>query len=159
MTRRRSEEPPPSYSSAFLRGPGGSTQLPAAGSSLGVSRSRRPGVRVWAPALHRPFPFLGPSRPSTSSDLGLLRPQPTPPRYRHRRREITSGVTPHPAAEVRETDTGGEVKKALNGARQMKIMMERRETEHAQLMKTLKKCKEEKQVPSLKTTVLKHVRL
>lgn len=40
----------------------------------------------------------------------------------------------------------------------MKIMMERRETEHAQLMKTLKKCKEEKQVPSLKTTVLKHVR-
>nr|XP_048289638.1 clusterin-like protein 1 [Myodes glareolus] len=44
-----------------------------------------------------------------------------------------------------ETDTGGEVKKALNGARQMKIMMERRETEHAQLMKTLKKCKEEKQ--------------
>jgi hypothetical protein len=31
----------------------------------------------------------------------------------------------------------------------MKIMMERREKEHAKLMKTLEKCKEEKQAPSL----------
>lgn len=49
-----------------------------------------------------------------------------------------------------ETDIGGEVKKALIGIKQMKIMMEKREEEHAKLMKTLRKCKEEKQVPSLK---------
>lgn len=53
---------------------------------------------------------------------------------------------------------GAQKTSEVTGVRQMKIMMERRETEHAQLMKTLKKCKEEKQVPSLKTTVLKHVR-
>ncbi|XP_027240971.1 clusterin-like protein 1 [Cricetulus griseus] len=43
--------------------------------------------------------------------------------------------------EVEETD----MKKALIGIKQMKIIMERREEEHSKLMKTLKKCKEEKQ--------------
>ncbi|XP_008158346.2 clusterin-like protein 1 [Eptesicus fuscus] len=38
-----------------------------------------------------------------------------------------------------------EVKKALIGMKQMKIMMERREEEHTNLMTTLKKCREEKQ--------------
>ncbi|XP_031224816.1 clusterin-like protein 1 isoform X2 [Mastomys coucha] len=47
--------------------------------------------------------------------------------------------------KVGETDVEEEVKKALIGIKQMKIMMERREEEHAKLMKTLKKCKEEKQ--------------
>ncbi|XP_052606565.1 clusterin-like protein 1 [Peromyscus californicus insignis] len=47
--------------------------------------------------------------------------------------------------EVGETDIGGEVKKALIGIKQMKVMMEKREEEHAKLMKTLRKCKEEKQ--------------
>nr|Q3ZRW6.1 RecName: Full=Clusterin-like protein 1; Flags: Precursor [Mus musculus]AAT81477.1 clusterin-like protein 1 [Mus musculus] len=47
--------------------------------------------------------------------------------------------------EVGEADVEGEVKKALIGIKQMKIMMERREEEHAKLMKALKKCKEEKQ--------------
>ncbi|XP_052049675.1 clusterin-like protein 1 [Apodemus sylvaticus] len=47
--------------------------------------------------------------------------------------------------EVGEADVEGKVKKALIGIKQMKIMMERREEEHAKLMKTLKKCKEEKQ--------------
>ncbi|XP_062932487.1 clusterin-like protein 1 [Cynocephalus volans] len=37
------------------------------------------------------------------------------------------------------------VKKALIGVKQMKIIMERREEEHSNLMKTLKKCREEKQ--------------
>ncbi|EGW14384.1 Clusterin-like protein 1 [Cricetulus griseus] len=44
--------------------------------------------------------------------------------------------------EVEETD----MKKALIGIKQMKIIMERREEEHSKLMKTLKKCKEEKQM-------------
>ncbi|KAL6084641.1 hypothetical protein STEG23_022876, partial [Scotinomys teguina] len=48
--------------------------------------------------------------------------------------------------EVGETDIEGEVKKAFIGIKQMKIMMERREEEHAKLMKTLRKCKEEKQM-------------
>jgi hypothetical protein len=53
----------------------------------------------------------------------------------------------------------GEVKAALLGIRQMKIMMERRENEHTKLMKTLRKCKEEKQVQQLKITpVLRHIR-
>ena len=43
-----------------------------------------------------------------------------------------------------------EVKKALIGMKQMKILMERREEEHSKLMRTLKKCREEKQVQSLK---------
>ncbi|XP_029416413.1 clusterin-like protein 1 [Nannospalax galili] len=42
-------------------------------------------------------------------------------------------------------DAGGEVEKALIGIKQMKILMERREEEHTKLMKTLRKCKEEKQ--------------
>ncbi|CAK6447774.1 unnamed protein product [Pipistrellus nathusii] len=44
-------------------------------------------------------------------------------------------------------DTGAdeEVKKALIGMKQMKIVMERREEEHTNLMTTLKKCREEKQ--------------
>ncbi|XP_008561478.1 PREDICTED: clusterin-like protein 1 [Galeopterus variegatus] len=37
------------------------------------------------------------------------------------------------------------VKKALIGVKQMKIIMERRGEEHSNLMKTLKKCREEKQ--------------
>ncbi|MBZ3887171.1 Clusterin-like protein 1 [Sciurus carolinensis] len=48
-------------------------------------------------------------------------------------------------SEAGEIDVDGEVKKALIGIKQMKIMMERREEEHTKLMKTLKKCKEEKQ--------------
>ncbi|XP_034339669.1 clusterin-like protein 1 isoform X3 [Arvicanthis niloticus] len=47
--------------------------------------------------------------------------------------------------EVGDADADGELKKALIGIKQMKTMMERREEEHAKLMKTLKKCKEEKQ--------------
>ncbi|XP_073925636.1 clusterin-like protein 1 [Castor canadensis] len=47
--------------------------------------------------------------------------------------------------EAGELDVDGEVKAALLGIRQMKIMMERRENEHTKLMKTLRKCKEEKQ--------------
>ncbi|XP_051009652.1 clusterin-like protein 1 [Acomys russatus] len=46
--------------------------------------------------------------------------------------------------EVGEADVG-EVKTALIGIKQMKIMMESREEEYAKLMKTLKKCNEEKQ--------------
>nr|XP_013012573.2 clusterin-like protein 1 [Cavia porcellus] len=48
-------------------------------------------------------------------------------------------------SEAGEIDVDGEVKIALIGIKQMKIMMERREEEHSKLMKTLKKCKEEKQ--------------
>ena len=48
--------------------------------------------------------------------------------------------------EAGDIDGDEEVKKALIGMKQMKIMMERREEEHTNLMKTLKKCKEEKQV-------------
>ncbi|KAG3294121.1 clusterin like 1, transcript variant X2 [Ictidomys tridecemlineatus] len=48
-------------------------------------------------------------------------------------------------SEAGETDGDGEVKKALIGIKQMKLMMERREEEHTKLMTTLKKCKEEKQ--------------
>ncbi|XP_054439803.1 LOW QUALITY PROTEIN: clusterin-like protein 1 [Pteronotus mesoamericanus] len=44
-----------------------------------------------------------------------------------------------------EIDVDEEVKKALVGMKQMKIMMERREEEHTNLMKTLKKCREGKQ--------------
>lgn len=49
-------------------------------------------------------------------------------------------------SEVGDIDVDEEVKKALIGMKQMKIMMERREEEHTNLMKTLKKCREEKQV-------------
>ncbi|NP_001003135.2 clusterin-like protein 1 isoform X3 [Canis lupus baileyi] len=48
-------------------------------------------------------------------------------------------------SEAGDIDVDEEVKKALIGMKQMKIMMERREEEHTNLMKTLKKCKEEKQ--------------
>ncbi|XP_066209365.1 clusterin-like protein 1 isoform X2 [Saccopteryx leptura] len=48
-------------------------------------------------------------------------------------------------AEAGEIDVDEEVKKALIGMKKMKIMMERREEEHTSLMKTLKKCREEKQ--------------
>ncbi|KAF6302765.1 clusterin like 1 [Rhinolophus ferrumequinum] len=44
-----------------------------------------------------------------------------------------------------EIDIDEEVKAALIGMKQMKIMMGRREEEHTNLMKTLKKCREEKQ--------------
>ncbi|XP_005372737.1 PREDICTED: clusterin-like protein 1 isoform X5 [Chinchilla lanigera] len=49
-------------------------------------------------------------------------------------------------SEAGETDVDGEVKTALIGIKQMKIMMERRAEEHSKLMKTLKKCRGEKQV-------------
>ncbi|KFO27108.1 Thymidylate synthase [Fukomys damarensis] len=49
-------------------------------------------------------------------------------------------------SEAEEIDVVGEVTKALIGIKQMKIMMERRAEEHTKLVKTLKKCKEEKQV-------------
>ncbi|XP_010637001.1 LOW QUALITY PROTEIN: clusterin-like protein 1 [Fukomys damarensis] len=48
-------------------------------------------------------------------------------------------------SEAEEIDVVGEVTKALIGIKQMKIMMERRAEEHTKLVKTLKKCKEEKQ--------------
>ncbi|XP_047553266.1 clusterin-like protein 1 [Lutra lutra] len=48
-------------------------------------------------------------------------------------------------SEAGDIDVEEEVKKALIGMKQMKIMMERREEEHTNLMKTLKKCREEKQ--------------
>ncbi|XP_057556431.1 clusterin-like protein 1 [Hippopotamus amphibius kiboko] len=44
-----------------------------------------------------------------------------------------------------EIDVDEEVKKALIGMKQMKMLMERREEEHSNLMRTLKKCREEKQ--------------
>uniref|UniRef100_A0A8D2C1X5 Clusterin n=1 Tax=Sus scrofa TaxID=9823 RepID=A0A8D2C1X5_PIG len=48
-------------------------------------------------------------------------------------------------SEAGEIDIDEEVKKALIGMKQMKILMERREEEHSSLMRTLKKCREEKQ--------------
>uniref|UniRef100_A0A2K6V2D3 Clusterin n=2 Tax=Saimiri boliviensis boliviensis TaxID=39432 RepID=A0A2K6V2D3_SAIBB len=48
-------------------------------------------------------------------------------------------------SEVGEIEADEEVKKALIGIKQMKIMMERKEREHTNLMSTLKKCREEKQ--------------
>ncbi|KAK1337568.1 hypothetical protein QTO34_002201 [Cnephaeus nilssonii] len=48
-------------------------------------------------------------------------------------------------SEPGDIDVDEEVKKALIGMKQMKIMMERREEEHTNLMTTLKKCREEKQ--------------
>lgn len=50
------------------------------------------------------------------------------------------------SSKAGERDIDEEVKKALIGMKQMKIMMERRGEEHTSLMKTLKKCREEKQV-------------
>ena len=42
--------------------------------------------------------------------------------------------------------------------KQMRVMMDRREEEHTNLMKTLKKCREEKQVQELKIlSVLEHI--
>uniref|UniRef100_A0A8B9RUL4 Clusterin-like protein 1 n=1 Tax=Accipiter nisus TaxID=211598 RepID=A0A8B9RUL4_9AVES len=49
-------------------------------------------------------------------------------------------------SEVGEKYVDEEVKKALIGIKQMKIMMERNEDKHVNLMKTLKKSSEEKQV-------------
>lgn len=49
-------------------------------------------------------------------------------------------------SEAGDLNVDEKVKKALIGMKQMKIMMERREEEHTNLMKTLKKCREEKQV-------------
>ncbi|KAM5304787.1 clusterin-like protein 1 isoform 4-T6 [Glossophaga mutica] len=48
-------------------------------------------------------------------------------------------------AKAGEIAIDEEVKKALVGMKQMKIMMDRREEEHTNLMKTLKKCRDEKQ--------------
>ncbi|XP_016066984.1 PREDICTED: clusterin-like protein 1 [Miniopterus natalensis] len=48
-------------------------------------------------------------------------------------------------SEAGDLDVDVEVKKALIGMKQMKIMMERREEEHTHLMKTLKKCRDDKQ--------------
>lgn len=49
-------------------------------------------------------------------------------------------------SKARETDGDEEVKKALIGMKQMKIILGRREEEHTNLMKTLRKCRREKQV-------------
>lgn len=49
-------------------------------------------------------------------------------------------------SEAGEKYIDEEVKKALIGIKQMKIMMERNEDKHIDLMKTLKKSSEEKQV-------------
>lgn len=49
-------------------------------------------------------------------------------------------------SEVGEKYVDEEVKKALIGIKQMKIMMEKNEDKHVDLMKTLKKSSEEKQV-------------
>lgn len=49
-------------------------------------------------------------------------------------------------SEVGEKYVDEEVKKALIGIKQMKIMMEKNEDKHIDLMKTLKKSSEEKQV-------------
>ncbi|XP_015418197.1 PREDICTED: clusterin-like protein 1 isoform X6 [Myotis davidii] len=54
--------------------------------------------------------------------------------------------SPKGFSEPGDTDVGEEVKKALIGMKQMKIMMERREEEHTNLMTTLKKCRVEKQM-------------
>lgn len=51
-------------------------------------------------------------------------------------------------SEVGEKYVDEEVKKALIGIKHMKIMMERNEDKHIDLMKTLKKSSEEKQVTS-----------
>lgn len=51
-------------------------------------------------------------------------------------------------SEVGEKYVDDEVKKALIGIKQMKIMMEKNEDKHIDLMKTLKKSSEEKQVKS-----------
>ncbi|XP_032323027.1 clusterin-like protein 1 isoform X4 [Camelus ferus] len=48
-------------------------------------------------------------------------------------------------SEAGEIDVDEEVKKALIGMKQMRILMERRGEEHSNLMRTLKKCREEKQ--------------
>ncbi|XP_006901349.1 PREDICTED: clusterin-like protein 1 [Elephantulus edwardii] len=47
--------------------------------------------------------------------------------------------------ESAETEADKDVKKALIGVKQMKMMMERRGEEHGNLMRTLKKCRAEKQ--------------
>ncbi|XP_012507580.1 PREDICTED: clusterin-like protein 1 isoform X1 [Propithecus coquereli] len=55
------------------------------------------------------------------------------------------GGNPKSFSEAGEIDVDKEVKAALIGIKQMKIMMEKKEEEHTNLMKTLKKCKAEKQ--------------
>ncbi|KAI5940208.1 Clusterin-like protein 1 [Manis javanica] len=62
------------------------------------------------------------------------------------------------SSKAGERDIDEEVKKALIGMKQMKIMMERRGEEHTSLMKTLKKCREEKQeVLKLMNEVQEHL--
>ena len=53
-------------------------------------------------------------------------------------------------SEVGEKYVDEEVKKALIGIKQMKIMMEKNEVKHVDLMKTLKKSSAEKEVISWK---------
>ncbi|XP_074058175.1 clusterin-like protein 1 [Macrotis lagotis] len=55
------------------------------------------------------------------------------------------GENPNRLSVVGEQYTDEEVKKALIGIKQMKIMMERNEVKHKELMKTLKKSSKEKQ--------------
>lgn len=67
-----------------------STQVPAAGSSLVVSRSHCPRDRIWTPALHSPSLSWAAVTYSLSTNWGRQRPQ-LPTRRSHRR-EITCGV-------------------------------------------------------------------
>ncbi|KAK2546235.1 Clul1 [Columba livia] len=60
-------------------------------------------------------------------------------------RKIYKHYTFHLLSEVGEKYVDEEVKKALIGIKQMKIMMEKNEDKHIDLMKTLKKSSEEKQ--------------
>uniref|UniRef100_A0A663M961 Clusterin n=1 Tax=Athene cunicularia TaxID=194338 RepID=A0A663M961_ATHCN len=62
-----------------------------------------------------------------------------------RQEEINSWENLKLLSEVGEKYVDEEVKKALTGIKQMKIMMERNEDKHVNLMKTLKKSSEEKQ--------------
>ena len=74
MTRRHIEERPPSYSSAFLRGPGARPNFLLQEAPRWSAEATAPGVRDWAPALHRPSPSsapvaLQPPRTWDSEDL------------------------------------------------------------------------------------------
>ncbi|NXL33301.1 CLUL1 protein, partial [Glaucidium brasilianum] len=62
-----------------------------------------------------------------------------------RQEEMNSWENLKLLSEVGEKYVDEEVKKALTGIKQMKIMMERNEDKHVNLMKTLKKSSEEKQ--------------
>ncbi|XP_037364183.1 clusterin-like protein 1 [Talpa occidentalis] len=60
--------------------------------------------------------------------------------------------------EAGKIDVDEELKKALIGIKQMKIIMERREEKHINLMKTLKKCKEKQEALKLMNEVQEHLK-